>query len=199
MAVYWWRSSSRRRARWPTRASVPRQPPRRHLTMTYHDRRDSVIRVAAIVAARFGMSSVAAVILRDSNHTSIHLVPFPVVARVARWTVGSGAADKLSAELAVAEHLARMGAPITPPTVDVPPGPHLEDDWAMTLWQFVAHRPTKETDALVAAKSLREVHAALASYPGQLYSFEVTLDACLNLLQEETALPALARADKDFL
>src|SRR5438094_8555809 len=163
MAVYWWRSSSRRRARWPTRASVPRQPPRRHLTMTYHDRRDSVIRVAAIVAARFGMSSVAAVILRDSNHTSVHLVPFPVVARVARWSVGSGAANKLSAELSVAEHLARMGTPITTPTAYGTAGPHVEADWAMTLCQFVAHRPAKDADARLAAKGLGEAPRALAS------------------------------------
>jgi Ser/Thr protein kinase RdoA (MazF antagonist) len=167
--------------------------------MTYRERRNSAIHAAVTVAARLGMASAAPVILRDSNHTSIHLVPFPVVARVARWSVGSGATEKLSAELSVAEYLARRGAPITTPTVDVPPGPHLEGDWAMTLWQFVAHRPAKDSDALVAAKSLREVHGALASYPGQLPSFDVAVDACLCRLQQEAGLPDLATADKDFL
>jgi hypothetical protein len=167
--------------------------------MTYNGRRDRVIRAAVTVAARLGLSSVAPVILRDSNHTSIHLVPFPVVARVARWTVGSGATDKLSAELAVAEHLARTDGPITTPTVDVPAGPHLEGDWAMTLWQFVAHRPAKDSDALLAVKAPREVHRALASYPGQLPSFQAAVDHVSTCCKTRRPCLRLRRRTKCFL
>src|SRR5206468_537750 len=84
-------------------------------------RQERAIRAAVAVADRLGMTSVTPVILKDSNHTSIHLAPFPVVARVVAPSVGQGASAALSAELSVAEHLARAGAPIVAPTIDVPP------------------------------------------------------------------------------
>ena len=161
-------------------------------------RRESAIQAAAAVADRLGMAPIMPVVLRDSNHTSIHLAPFPVVARVAASSAGRGAAA-LSAELSVAEYLARAGAPIAAPTIDLPPGPHLEKDWAITLWQFVAHRPAGERDVIVAAEALRDIHAALSSSPGQLPSFETAIDACRDLLHDKTGLPALAGPDKDFL
>ena len=164
----------------------------------HKDRRAAAIQAAVAVADRLGMTSITPVVLRDSNHTSIHLAPFPVVARVAASSAGRGAAA-LSAELSVAEYLARAGAPIAAPTIDLPPGPHLEKDWAITLWQFVAHRPAEESDGPVAAVGLREIHGALRSYSERLPSFEVALDACRRLLQEETGLPALATPDKLFL
>ena len=167
--------------------------------MTHKERQERAIRAAVAVANRLGMTSVTPVILKDSNHTSIHLVPFPVVARVVAPRVGQDPSTALSAELLVAEHLARAGAPIVAPTVDVPPGPHLEANETMTLWQFVAHCPAEESDGPVAAEGLREIHSALGSYLGRLPSFEVALDACRRLLQEETALPALATPDKHFL
>ena len=169
------------------------------LTVTHKERQERAIRAAVAVADRLGMTSVTPVILKDSNHTSIHLVPFPVVARVVAPSVGQGASAALSAELSVAEHLARAGAPIVAPTIDVPPGPHLEANETMTLWQFVAHRPAEESDGPVAAEGLREIHGALRSYSERLPSFEVALDACRRLLQEETGLPALATPDKLFL
>ena len=169
------------------------------LTVTHKERQERAIRAAVAVADRLGMTSVTPVILKDSNHTSIHLAPFPVVARVVAPSVGQGASAALSAELSVAEHLARAGAPIVAPTIDVPPGPHLAADETMTLWQFVAHRPAEESDGPVAAEGLREIHGALGTYPRQLPSFEVAVDACRRLLQEEAGLPALATPDKHFL
>jgi Ser/Thr protein kinase RdoA (MazF antagonist) len=164
----------------------------------HEGRRDSAIQAAVAVADRLGMTSVTPVVLKDSNHTSIHLAPFPIVARVAASSAGRDAAA-LSAELSVAEYLARAGAPIIAPTIDLPPGPHLERHWGITLWQFVAHRPADEGDVVVASEALRDIHAALSSYPGQLPSFEVAIDSCRGLLHDETGLPALAAPDKDFL
>jgi len=169
------------------------------LTVTHKERQERAIRAAVAVAERLSMTSVTPVILKDSNHTSIHLAPFPVVARVVAPSVGRGARAALSAELSVAEHLARSGAPIVAPTVDVLPGPPLEANETMTLWQFVAHRPAEESDGPVAAEGLREIHGALGTYPRQLPSFEVAVDACRRLLQEEAGLPALATPDKHFL
>ena len=155
--------------------------------------------VAVAVARRLGMSSLSPVILRDSNHTSIHLRPFPVVARVRASRVVKDAALDLADELEVAQHLDRARAPIVAPTIDVPPGPHSHEGWGVTLWQFVAHRPAQDSDGPVVAAALREVHHALARYPGQLPSFMAAIDACRRLLQDETALCALRPADRNFL
>ncbi len=171
----------------------------RELKVTHRERQEKAIHTAVRVADRLGMSVSAPVILRDSNHTSIHLGPFPIVARVVASKTAQNAGAKLASELSVAEHLARAGAPVVAPTVDVPPGPHFEGDWAMTLWEYVAHRPAEESDAVIAAKALRRIHGPLAVYPGQLPSFTAAIDACCRLMQEESALPALRQTDRDFL
>jgi len=145
------------------------------------------------------MSVSAPVILKDSNHTSIYLGPLPIVARVVASKSAHSAGTRLARELSVAEHLARAGAPVVAPTVDIPPGPHFEDDWAMTLWEYVAHRPVEEGDGAIAAEALRRIHGALAAYPGQLPSFAAVIDACCRLLQAENGLPSLPQTDKDFL
>jgi Ser/Thr protein kinase RdoA (MazF antagonist) len=162
-------------------------------------RQERASQAAVAVARRLGMTSVTPTILRDSNHTSIHLVPFPVVARVVDSLAAQGACSKLSGELSIADHLARAGAPAAAPTVDVPPGPHREGDWAMTLWQFVDHRPAEEGDARAVAESLLDIHGALASYQRPLPSFELAVDACRRLLQNGDGLPALATSDRAFL
>lgn len=145
------------------------------------------------------MTSVAPMILRDSNHMSIHLAPSPVVARVATPDRDARASERSAKELAVANHLARAGAPVASPTVDIPSGPHFEAGFVMTLWQLVAHRAADESDALVAAASLRAIHAALSSYEASLPPFETVVDECHRLLRDADRLSALARSDKLFL
>src|SRR5882724_1131722 len=56
------------------------------------------------------MTSVTPVILKDSNHTSIHLAPFPVVARVVAPSVGQGASAALSSACEVLRKVERGGA-----------------------------------------------------------------------------------------
>src|SRR5438552_531733 len=46
----------------------------------HKDRRAAAIQAAVAVADRLGLRSVTPVVLRDSNHTSIHLAPLPVLA-----------------------------------------------------------------------------------------------------------------------
>jgi Ser/Thr protein kinase RdoA (MazF antagonist) len=167
--------------------------------VTHREMREDAIRAAVAVADRLGMTSLVPVILRDSNHTSIHLRPFPIVARVVAPTVSQDMVPKLANELEVAQHLARAGVPIVTPSIDVLPGPHSHDGWAVTLWQFVDQRPAREDDGPVAAAALREIHGALAVYPRQLPSFMAAIDSCHRLLRDESALPELRRPDRNFL
>ena len=168
------------------------------LTVTHKERQERAIRAAVAVADRLGMTSVTPVILKDSNHTSIHLAPFPVVARVVAPSVGQGASAALSAELSVAEHLARAGAPIVAPTIDVPPGPHLEANETMTLWQFVAHCPAEETDGPVAAEGLREIHSALGSYLGDCLPSRSRLTRVGGCCKRRRGCPPLLRRTSSF-
>jgi len=151
------------------------------------------------VAARLGLTSLAPVVLKDSHHTSIHLAPARIVARVIATDVSADAYRRLDRELGVAAHLARAGAPIVPPCTEVPPGPYFHEKLGLTLWQFVAHHPARDRDALAATGALHRAHAALASYAGALPPFAGEADACRAALEDESALPALAPADRAFL
>jgi len=160
---------------------------------------ERAIRAAIAVAQRLGMGAIAPVVLKNSNHTNIHLAPFPIVARVVTPVVSRQVARNLADEVAVAQHLAHRGAPIAAPSVDVPAGPHSDGDTLMTLWQFVSHRPAGATDGVAAAEALQAVHRLLASYPRRLPAFTVAIDYCRSLLEDGTALPALGGADRAFL
>jgi predicted trehalose synthase len=149
------------------------------VNVTSSKRRQEAVRAAVAVAARLGMPAVAPLVLKDSSHTSIHLSPTSVVARV----VISTDAD----------------APIVGPSTEIPPGPYFYDDAALTLWQFVSHHPASESDATSAAVALRTSHEALASYPGDLPTFGAAVDACYALLKDETVLAALTPTDRTFL
>lgn len=150
------------------------------------------------VAARLGLTGVAPLILKDSNHTNIHLAPFPLVARVSQL-VNSDALRALATELAIAHHLAEAGAPTVTPARDVPPGPHADQGMALTLWQYEPHASASDDHIAAAASALRVVHRSLATYPGELPSFTKSIDGCRRLLQNPTALPALGSADRAFL
>jgi hypothetical protein len=167
--------------------------------MTHTERQEKALRAATAVAERFGLMPTAPVILKDSNHTSIHLAPFPIVARVCTGVWGPDVASRLARELAVAQHLVQAGAPIVPPSLDPPPGPYWYADTGLTLWQFVAHLPARESDGRKAAEALHIVHDALANYAGTLPSFAVAMESCRALLDDASTLRALAPADRGFL
>ena len=167
--------------------------------MMHRERQEKAIQAATVVAARFGMTPTTPVILQDSNHTSLHLTPFPVVARVCTVPFVQQVASRLGRELAVAQHLVQAGAPIVPPSVQPPPGTHFYADMGVTLWQFVAHHPARECDSPAAAAALHRVHEALADYRSPLPSFTAAMETCRALLDDTTALRALAPAHCAFL
>lgn len=156
------------------------------------------MRASVAVANRLGLTDVAPLILKDSNHTNIHLAPFPIVARVSQLAA-SNAILRLASELAIAHHLTEAGAPTVMPTRDVPPGPHVAQGMALTLWQFESHARARNDDAAVTAAALRIIHRSLATYVGELPSFTEAIDSCRRSLQDAAALPALGSADRAFL
>jgi predicted trehalose synthase len=153
------------------------------------------------MARRLGMGRVDSVFLHESQHVSVRLFPLDVVARAMRAS-DPGATARLALEVDVARHLARNGAPIAGLAAEWPAGPHIQDDFVITLWAFVEHVAANWEDSRHvsgAADALRRVHETLLDYAGDLPSFWLKLDRCSDILQNEAATPALSPADRAFL
>ena len=75
-------------------------------------RSERAVAAAVAVAARHGISAGQPRVLWDSNNTVVHLHPAQVVAKVAANERRPEGAVALSRELAVAAHLAALGAPV---------------------------------------------------------------------------------------
>lgn len=115
---------------------------------------------------RFGVRS-EPVVLRDYATLLAHLAPAPVVARLSRLV---GSADP-EGEVGVAAYLAEHGAPVVPPSNLLPPGPHEEDGFVFSFWDF-APRVDAPVDGWWAGSSLRELHDLLRGYSGDVRPFE---------------------------
>jgi len=159
------------------------------------------IEAAIRLTQRLGVRRVDPVILHESQHVSVRLFPLNVVARAV--SIDDREATKwLSREIDIARHLAKSAAPIVGPAAEWPAGPHIQDDFAFTLWEFVEHVAADGDNAahvMLAAQALHRLHQALAAFPGELPDFWNKVDHCRRMLESEAALRALRAADRDFL
>jgi Ser/Thr protein kinase RdoA (MazF antagonist) len=153
------------------------------------------------LARRLGMGRVNPLFLHDSQHVSVRLLPYHVVARAMRVS-GPEAMARLTLEVDIARHLVGNGAPVAGPAADWPGGPHIQDGFVITLWEFVEHvaangdNPRHVSEA---TDALRRVHRALSDYRGELPSFWLKLDRCDHLLENEATIPGLGPMDRAFL
>jgi Ser/Thr protein kinase RdoA (MazF antagonist) len=162
---------------------------------------EEAVQAARSLALHLGIACARPMILHHSEHVSIRLSPSDVVVRV-RAAERSESEGQLRRELAVARHLVEKAAPAVGPVTDLPAGPYFRDGFGLTLWRFVAHvaaDPDDREHMASAAEALRRVHDALADFPGELPSFRTKIEKCHALLQDESALTALAPADRAFL
>jgi hypothetical protein len=125
---------------------------------------------ARAVALAHSVACEDAVVLAGGSNVLVHLQPAPVVARVMTGTASlHGDVERwLSGEVAVGAFLGERGLAVAPSDV-IAPGPHEYDGLWMTFWAFVAHdasRSLPPADEL--GRCLRELHAALADFPGTL-------------------------------
>jgi Ser/Thr protein kinase RdoA (MazF antagonist) len=132
----------------------------------------------------------------------VHLKPAPVVARVMTGTaiLHDDVEQWLAREVAVGTFLAERTDSVVAPSDILPPGPHEQDGLWMTLWKFVAHdaqAPPPEPREL--GRALRELHAVLADFPGDLAPLSEVRDWLERLLAELRPSPLLTRQDIDRL
>jgi hypothetical protein len=125
-------------------------------------------RAAVSVAAGSGIPCADPVILADGANVIVHLTPSPVVAKVAASTaaVRPDAAAGLQRELDVALFLTGEGAPVVPPSTEVPVTTHRVDGQIMSFWTYLPPASPSRPDAATLGSMLRDLHAVLRSYPG---------------------------------
>jgi hypothetical protein len=150
------------------------------------------------LAATLGLGEAAPVVLKLARHTTMRLGPL-AVARVQSAGEPDAARAAMAREVAVAQHLARLGAPAVRPATDRPPGPHAVGGCLISLWTYVDHRAAGEADAAAAGAALKEVQAALASYAGALPAYTDTIAGCAALAQDARAMAAAPPDDRAFL
>ena len=125
---------------------------------------------AVSAAARLGITGTEPVILADGANVIVHLSPAPVVAKVAASTtaVRPDAAAWLQRELDVASFLTGAGAPVAAPSPEVPAAVHRAGGQVMSFWRYLKPAGTGLPDEANVGGMLRDLHAVLRGYPGEL-------------------------------
>jgi hypothetical protein len=151
-----------------------------------------------VVATRHGILAGQPRVLWDSNNTVVHLHPAPVVAKVAANERRSEGARALSRELAVAAHLAALGAPVAEPSPQLPSQVHRQDGLAMTFWRYYEQDRGLHVTSAAVADSLRELHRGLRSFPGALPDFRAGIPDA-GAVFDGGHSRRLRRRDRDFI
>lgn len=115
-----------------------------------------------------------------------------MVAKVAASTpaVRPDPAAWLQRELDVAGYLAGMGAPVMAPSAEAPATTHRFDGQVMTFWPYLEPSGGTRPDAVTVGLMLRDLHAVLRSYSGDLPVLAPLRDIPAFLARPETQLSA---------
>jgi Phosphotransferase enzyme family len=162
----------------------------------------SSLAAAQAVARAHGVACDDAVRIAAGSNVLVHLKPAPVVARVMTGTavLHDDVGRWLAREVAVGAFLAERTDLVVPPSDILPPGPHEQDGLWMTLWKFVPHdEQAPPLQARELGRSLRDLHAALADFRGDLAPLSEIRDWLGRLLGELRPSPPLTQRDIDGL
>ena len=155
---------------------------------------ETAIRAAVRAAAGFGITSTEPVVLADGANVVVHLRPAPVVAKVAASTpeVRPRVQDWLQRELDVSAFLAAAGAPVVPPSPELPATTHRGDGHVMSFWRYLPppagpSRPLRADEQTIGSM-LRDLHAVLRRYPKALPELAPLQDIPAFLARPRTQL-----------
>jgi Ser/Thr protein kinase RdoA (MazF antagonist) len=160
---------------------------------------DAAVRAAVTVAARFTINSTEPVVLADGANIVVHLRPAPVVAKVAASTpaVRRDNQDWLQRELDVSAFLAAQGAPVVPPSPELPATTHHDDGHVMSFWRYLPpadpERPLRPDEETIGSM-LRDLHAVLRRYPRTLPVLAPLQDIPAFLARPQTRVGAAGKA-----
>jgi hypothetical protein len=127
-------------------------------------------RAAVTAAAGLGVTCTQPEVLHDGANVIVHLRPSPVVAKVAASTtaIRADVAEWLQRELDVAAFLTRRGAPVLAPSPEMPATTYQADGQIMSFWRYLQPADAASPDEDAIGSMLRDLHAALGHYPGDL-------------------------------
>lgn len=153
------------------------------------------VRAATTAARTLGLPVTDPTVLYDAFSTVVHLRPSPVVARVPLNLPGGlqepePAMVRKQRELDVTAWLAERGVPVVAPSPLAPLRPVEQDGLSMTFWTYVEEDKSAEPDYIAATARVRELHAELAQYPGEL-PWMTPLRLIGQGLAASTAVPGL--------
>ena len=160
------------------------------------------VAAAQAVARQHDVACDEAVPLTGGSNVLVHLRPSRVVARVMTGTsmLHEDTERWLAREVAVAGFLAQRTAEVVAPSDLLPPGPHERDGLWMTMWKFIPHDPQAPMpEAEELGRSLRDLHAALAAFQGDLAPVSEIRDWLGRLLAELRPSDSLTQEDIDWL
>jgi Ser/Thr protein kinase RdoA (MazF antagonist) len=153
--------------------------------------RQVAVRAAVRVAARYGITATEPAMLADGANIVVHLRPAPVVAKVAASTlaVRPDNQDWLQRELDVSAFLAAEGAPVVPPSPEMPATTHRDDGHMMSFWRYLPPadpaRPQRPDEDTIGSM-LRDLHAVLRGYPVPLPALAPLRDIPAFLARPQT-------------
>ncbi|HEY7325171.1 MAG TPA: aminoglycoside phosphotransferase family protein [Streptosporangiaceae bacterium] len=147
---------------------------------------------AVRLAKRLGLPHDEPVILSNRGNLLVQLTPAPVVARVATLTARSrrNPIEWLAREVAVAGYVASRGGPVVPPAADA--GPHWQDGFAISLWEYVRALDTVPAPAEVGS-ALACLHRIARGCPAEVGGLNAATDQVadgLAMLEREAVLDA---------
>jgi len=154
---------------------------------------DAAVRAAVTVAARFAIDSTEPVVLADGANIVVHLRPAPVVAKVAASTpeVRPRVQDWLQRELDVSAFLTAQGAPVVPPSPELPATTHHGHGHVMSFWTYLPpadpERPLRADEETIGSM-LRDLHAVLRRYPKALPELAPLQDIPAFLARPQTRI-----------
>jgi Phosphotransferase enzyme family len=150
----------------------------------------AAVQAAARVAAGLGVTSDGPVVLADGANVIVHLRPSPVVAKVAASTaaVRADTASWLQRELDVALFLAATGVPVMTPSPEMPATVYHGDGMVMSFWRYLRSSGGGPAGEATIGSMLRDLHAALRSYPDPLPALAPLGDIPAFLARPQTRL-----------
>ena len=157
----------------------------------------SAARAAATAAAALGVPCAEPVVLADGANVVVHLRPSPVVAKVAATTTAIRAdpAVWLQRELDLAVFLTEAGAPVMPPSPEVPATAHHADGHVMSFWAYLKPADSGRPDEATIGSMLRDLHAVLRGYPTALPALPPLEDIRAFLARPQIRLSPADAAD----
>lgn len=137
------------------------------------DVRARAVAAAVGLAREHGLRVDEPRVLEATFSVQVHLHPAPVVAGVSTWAAVIRPDDAAAAALrvAVAEHLTAVGAPVVGVSRELPPGPHERDGFSVTFTEWAPPDEDRAVGVADCVAMLPELHAALATFPGELPVF----------------------------